>query len=574
MNNIPRPEHPKPQFERADWLNLNGEWQFEIDNGRSGEARGLFKDEIDLVQKIIVPFCPESKLSGLEHKDFMYGVWYKRSFELTPEKLSGRLFLHIGAADYETAVYVNEKKVGMHKGGYISFKFDITDFVKEGKNTVAIYVIDDTRSHFIPSGKQCVEFESTGCYYTRTTGIWQTVWLEFTPKAYVKSVKYYPNIKQSSVAMLVDVSGSGKLDITVSYNGKTVGETSFSAWGGINRADISLSETHLWDIGKGELYDVQIKFEDDTVKSYFGLREIALEGDRFLINGRSVYQRLILDQGFYPDEIYTAPTDADLKKDIELGLSCGFNGARMHQKIFEERYLYYCDRLGYITWGEYPSWGIDHSNGEAIYSVLPEWLEELERDFNHPSIIGWCPMNETWPFEDRMQRDDLLRMLYRTTKAIDPQRPCIDTSGWFHVETDMFDVHDYEQDAAKFKERYDTLMETGEIYDWTNDKNNHFNRQHHKGEPAFLSEYGGIQWTENKNAWGYGNEPKTLEEFYDRFKGFADALLDNTKMCALCYTQLTDVEQECNGLFYYDRTPKFDTEILKAAMSKKAAIED
>ena len=571
--NIPRKEHPKPQFERADWQNLNGPWQFEIDNGKSGVARELFKDEVKLSDEIIVPFCPESKLSGVIHKDFMYGVWYKRSFTVDDEKLNGRTFIHFGAVDYSAEVYINEKKVGTHKGGYVSFKFEITDYIKAGVNTVAVFAADDTRDHFIPSGKQCAEYNSTGCYYTRTTGIWQTVWLEFTPREYVEWVKYFPNIKQNQIVLEVCLNGNAPLSAEVSFDGKPMGRADVAAKNGITRISVDLKEKHLWDIGCGNLYDVEITFGKDRVQSYFGLREIAFDGDKFMLNGRSVFQRLVLDQGFYPDGIYTAPTDEDLKKDIELSLSCGFNGARLHEKIFEERYLYYCDKAGYLAWGEYPGWGVDHSNAEAVYAILPEWIEEINRDFNHPSIIGWCPMNETWPFEDRMQKDDVLRLIYRTTKAIDPERPCIDSSGWFHVETDIFDVHDYNQDPADFKKKYDTIMETGEIYDWTNEVN-HFNRQKHKGEPAFVSEYGGIQWTDFKEAWGYGNEPKSLDEFYERFKGLTDALLDNTKMFALCYTQLTDVEQERNGLFNYDRSPKFDAAKLKEIMSRKAAIED
>ena len=571
--NIPRKEHPKPQFERADWQNLNGPWQFEIDNGKSGVARELFKDEVKLSDEIIVPFCPESKLSGVIHKDFMYGVWYKRSFTVDNKKLNGRTFIHFGAVDYSAEVYINEKKVGTHKGGYVSFKFEITDYIKAGVNTVAVFAADDTRDHFIPSGKQCAEYNSTGCYYTRTTGIWQTVWLEFTPREYVEWVKYFPNIKQNQIVLEVCLNGNAPLSAEVSFDGKPMGRADVAAKNGITRISVDLKEKHLWDIGCGNLYDVEITFGKDRVHSYFGLREIAFDGDRFMLNGRSVFQRLVLDQGFYPDGIYTAPTDEDLKKDIELSLSCGFNGARLHEKIFEERYLYYCDKAGYLAWGEYPGWGVDHSSAEAVYAILPEWIEEINRDFNHPSIIGWCPMNETWPFEDRMQKDDVLRLIYRTTKAIDPERPCIDSSGWFHVETDIFDVHDYNQDPADFKKKYDTIMETGEIYDWTNEVN-HFNRQKHKGEPAFVSEYGGIQWTDFKEAWGYGNEPKSLDEFYERFKGLTDALLDNTKMFALCYTQLTDVEQERNGLFNYDRSPKFDAAKLKEIMSRKAAIED
>ena len=246
----------------------------------------------------------------------------------------------------------------------------------------------------------------------------------------------------------------------------------------------------------------------------------------------------------------------------------GFNGARLHQKIFEERFLYYCDKKGYIVWGEYPDWGLDHSYADCIYGMLPEWIEELERDFNHPSIIGWCPHNETWDQNSRKQFDEGVRLIYRVTKAVDPTRPCIDTSGNFHVETDIFDVHDYEQDPAVFKANYDRLMTERVLHD-------RFDKiQHYAGEPTFVSEYGGIGWSDDKDSWGYGTNPKTPEEFIERFRGLTDALLDNNRMFALCYTQLTDVEQEQNGLYTYAREPKFDPKIIYDILSRRAAIED
>ena len=331
---------------------------------------------------------------------------------------------------------------------------------------------------------------------------------------------------------------------------------------------VPLNEKHLWEVGKGNLYDVEFTFGEDKVSSYFGLREVRLDGHKFLINGKSVFQRLVLDQGFYPDGIYTAPTDSDLVRDIELSLAVGFNGARLHEKIFEERFLYHADKMGYIVWGEYPDWGLDPSYADNIYAILPEWLEEVKRDFNHPSIVGWCPHNETHDKNGRKQFDESISLVYDVTKAIDTTRPCIDSSGWFHVKTDIFCVHDYEQDPVKFKENYDKLMTEGQLH------NVLWRRQQYRGEATFVSEYGGIKWSSEEGGWGYGNGPKTLDEFYDRFKGLTDALLDNYEMFALCYTQLTDVEQEQNGLYTYDRAPKFDCKKLYDVMTRKAAIED
>ncbi|MBR2730793.1 MAG: beta-galactosidase, partial [Clostridia bacterium] len=277
------------------------------------------------------------------------------------------------------------------------------------------------------------------------------------------------------------------------------------------------------------------------------------------------------DQGFYPDGIYTARDEAALLHDIELSMAAGFNGARLHEKVFEPRFLYHCDRLGYLVWGEYPNWGIDHSDKTLTPLYLEEWCEAVLRDCNHPAIVGWCPFNETWDFDGRRRDPILLRTIYRMTKRIDPTRPCIDTSGNYHVETDIYDVHDYEQDPAIFKPRYDKLMTEGTLSD-------HFpDIQHYPGGICFVSEYGGIRWSvqdDNSDAWGYGNAPKTEEEYFARYQGLTDALLDNDRMFAFCYTQLTDVEQEQNGVYTYDRQAKFDIAKYRAKNSRKAAIED
>lgn len=568
---IPRPEYPQPQFERADWVNLNGEWQFEIDHGKSGRNRKFYERE-SLSDKIIVPFCPESELSGFGYKDFMPAVWYRKVVEIPEEKLSGRVFLHFGAVDYEAFVYVNGKLVGTHKGGYIHFSFDITDFVNAGENVIVLCAEDDTRSGLIPSGKQSDKFESNGCFYTRTTGIWQTVWLEYTPKAYIRNMRIYPDYKNASVTVEANVVGSGTLTAEAFYDGACVGSLKVQTNGETVSGTMKLSQVHLWDVGQGNLYDLKLTFGEDTVKSYFGLRNVRMDGWKFMLNDRSVYMRLVLDQGFYPDGIYTAKDEKELVKDIELSLAAGFNGARLHEKIFEPRFLYHCDKMGYLVWGEYPNWGLDYSDPRALAAFLPEWIEEIERDFNHPSIIGWCPFNETWDRDGRKQWDELLRMAYRTTKALDPTRPCIDTSGNFHVETDIFDVHDYEQNVEVFRNNYNRLMTENDLEDR---HHNHCGTQIWKGEPTFVSEYGGIRWAgEDADGWGYGEAPKTAQEFLERYKGLTDALLDNDKMCGFCYTQLYDVEQELNGLYTYGREPKFDMTFFHAVNSRKAAIED
>ena len=570
MNNIPRPEHPNPQFQRREWLNLNGKWSFKIDKSKSGLAKKYYEPQTKFDRTINVPFCPESVLSGIEYKDFMDAVWYSREFTI-PEKYSGlRTILHFGAVDYKATVYINGKEVGTHKGGYISFEFDITDYITDGKNVLTVYAEDDTRNPLQPRGKQSEEYYSHGCDYTRTTGIWQTVWLEFVPESRIKGIKIFPNVENCSVDIQAEVIGSGKFEVLALYQERIMGAATVVSDGGFVTAHLDLKEAYLWEVGEGRLYDLELRFNEDKVDSYFGLRDVRLDGQKFLINGKSVFQRLVLDQGFYPDGIYTAPTEEAMIKDIQISLDVGFNGARLHEKIFEPRFLYHCDKMGYIVWGEYPNWGMDSSNPNILFSILPEWIEEIERDFNHPSIIGWCPFNETWDYDGRKQHDETLAVVYNTTKALDRTRPCIDTSGNFHVITDIFDVHDYEQDPKVFKEHYDKLMTEGELFD------NHKKRQKYTGGPTFVSEYGGIRWSVNEgeqNAWGYGDAPKNKYEFIERYKGLTDALLDNDQMFGFCYTQLYDVEQEQNGLYTYSRKPKFETSIFRAINSRKAKIE-
>ena len=577
---IPRAEHPKPQFRRDSWMNLNGTWAFQIDQGRSGEARNLHLPEAKLEQEITVPFCPESDLSGIGHKDFLYGVWYQKKVTLTENQCAGKVFLHFGAVDYEAIVYINGRKAGGHMGGYVSFKVDVTEFVTPGENTITVNAIDDTRNPMYPSGKQSEQPYSYGCMYTRTTGIWQTVWLEFTPKTYIKSVHMETNAEEGILFLTAYVEGAGTLRASASYEGRPMGVVEMAEACGEVKLSLKVEEIHLWEVGHGRLYDLELTFGEDRVHSYFGLRSIRLDGYKFLLNGKSVFQRLILDQGFYPDGIYTASSDEALQYDIDMCMILGFNGARLHEKVFEERFLYHCDRKGYLVWGEYPNWGLNHADPLAIYSILPEWLEELERDRNHPAIIGWCPFNETWDVNGNRQFKGLLANIYRVTKAVDPSRPCIDTSGNYHEETDIFDFHDYNQDPVTFKAHYDELMTKGELYDQLAGGNPHLSRQVYTGGPVFCSEYGGIHWAPQAsdesrlNSWGYGEDVEGMEGFKARFKGLTDALLDNDRIMGLCYTQLTDVEQEQNGLYYYDRRPKFDAEWIRSVMSRKAAIED
>ena len=586
--NIPRAEHPNPQWERETWKNLNGPWEFEFDFGCSAVERRLWeKERFD--REILVPFCPESRLSGIGYTDFINGVAYRRNFELSQEELSGRVLLHFGAVDYEASVYVNGTLVGSHKGGYTSFCFDITKHVAPGPNTLFVAVKDDVRSGLQPKGKQAHLYASSGCDYTRTTGIWQTVWLEFVPERHIQSAKYYPDPANGKVTVTGLVQGQGTLQLTALWEDKPVGEAALSVEDGFFTVQLDLSETHLWEPGKGGLYTLLLSFGEDRVKSYFGLRTAKFQGRKFLLNGKSLFQRFVLDQGFYPDGIYTAPTEEDLMKDIQLSFAAGFNGARLHEKVFEARFLYHCDRLGYLVWGEYPNWGLDHAHPLSTETYLNQWSEAVERDFNHPAIIGWCPFNETWGYREEREKNALLTSLYKLTKRLDPTRPCIDSSGNYRVLSEVYDIHDYDQDTQSFQARWDGLTdrirETGGVIPAEDPFFNSapegpsgrapFFNQPYDNQPIFVSEYGGIRWPDDTvEGWGYGNAPATPEEFFARYKGLTEALLNNPEIFGFCYTQLYDVEQEVNGLYTYGRAQKFDISLIQKINQQKAAIED
>lgn len=561
MNTIPRAEYPNPQFERKNWMNLNGIWEFELDAGNNGRACEWYKNG-DFTKKINVPFCMESKLSGLQIKEFVHAVWYRRTFEIPAEWKKGRVFLKFGAVDYHAYVYCNGSFAGDHQGGYTSFEVELTDYIIDGLNTLTVCAEDDTRNPDQPSGKQSDQYHSYKCMYTRTTGIWQTVWLEYVPHQYIKNVKYYPDLSNKMLYIKAEVFGDGMLRAKAFYNGIPEGEASAVSHHGSVMLSLPLANLHLWEPLCGRLYDLELSFGDDRVSSYFGMRQIALDGYKMLLNGKKVFQRTVLDQGFYPDGVYTAPDEADLINDIQIALDAGFNGARLHQKVFEPRFLYHCDKMGYLVWGEYGNWGFDHARSKSISTYLSEWREAVERDFNHPAIVGWIPFNET----PDNQLPELISTVYDCTKLLDTTRPCIDASGWCHVKTDIFDVHNYLQDAVVLTKRLELLQQEGRL-DFKSCGN-------YRGEPVFFSEYGGIKWKNgNYEGWGYGNVPATEQEFRERYQALTEMILKQERIFGFCYTQLYDVEQEINGLYTYDRKPKFDMAFFRKINIGNAAYE-
>ncbi len=584
----PRAEYPRPQLVREAWQNLNGEWTYSLDPVKTGWERGLSGSK-GFQDKIMVPFAPESKLSGVEHKEFIPCIWYQRNITIPAEWAGKDILLQFGAVYYESEVYVDGKFVDRHFGGSDSFAVDITKFVKAGStHSLVVNAKSDLRSRMQPAGKQSLRHGSFECMYTRTTGIWQTVWMEAVAPASIARVKYITDIDRSAVSMEFTMrrnAAANTLTINVKDGAKVVATQSGKVASG-SIFTLPIKKAKLWSPESPFLYDVELILKDaegnvvDKVDSYFGMRKIHTEGNKIYLNNKPYYQRMVLDQGFYPDGIWTAPSDAALKKDIELAMAAGFNGARLHQKVFEERFYYWADKLGYLTWGEAPSWGLDANAVEAARNFIAEWRNLVVRDMNHPSLVTWTPFNEEfWPDETQFPR--LVNDVYTLTKQLDPSRPVNTVSGGIQILTDIWTEHHYEQDPERLRQ---IIYDNGKMFvrrpgvQARHRGNVGFNRpvlndpfvfpRYDGSVPYILDEFGGIKCLEANpskgGAWGYGSSPKTKEEFYQRLEGQVRSLMSlNANMWGWCYTQLTDVEQEQNGIYYYDRSEKYDMERIR-----------
>jgi len=572
QSDVPRREHPRPQFRREDWINLNGRWSFALDAGKSGRQRG-WPASAGFDREILVPFCPESRLSGVEHTDFIECMWYQRAIDVPADWAGRRALLHFGAVDYHCEVFLDGQLAGRHWGGSSSFALDVTRLVRPGEtHSLVVHVRDDVRSGRQPRGKQCPDFASRGCVYTRTTGIWQTVWLEAVAPNGLAGVHILPDLDDGRIVLLPtfrEVKAGLTFRATLTEGDAPVAQASVAA---ANAASLALKpkDPKRWSPDSPFLYDLLLEVLDgdgqvlDTVSSYAGLRKVHVEDGRVLLNNEPFRLRLVLDQGFYPDGIWTAPSDEALRRDIELSMAAGFNGARLHQKVFEERFHTWADRLGYLTWGESASWGLTLGDGDAAAAsarnFLGEWREIVVRDRNHPSIIAWSPFNETRGGAEQPGHGRLHVEAYELTRALDPTRPVNDSSGYVHVRTDLWTVHSYEQDPAKLTGKL-TPDDDGGVFRNVPDV-----EAPYEGQPYLVDEFGGIKWVpperqpHSEISWGYGQGPGTLEEFYERLAGLVAALDGLDHVCGWCYTQLTDVEQEQNGVYNYDRTAKFDME--------------
>ena len=564
---------PNPIFERSNYRYFNEGWMFSIDGKE--------------YKKINVPYCPQSILSGIHHTGFIRSCHYKKVFDFSFSETKGlNTFICFGAVDYKCEVYLNGNFAGTHTGGYTPFSFDITPYLFEGENEIYLSVQDDCFTS-APTGKQSRKESSFGCFYTRTTGIWQSVWLEFVPKEHIERILFYPDADKCGVTADIAVKGIGDYSLRIFFDGELVGEDSGRIEYG-KKTEILLSEKHLWEEGKGNLYYVTVKFGKDEVRSYFGLRKVEYKGYDFCLNGKKVFQKFVLDQGYYPNGVYTPTDEEAFQKDIDLARELGFNGARLHQKVFDPIYLFLCDKAGYMVWGEFPGWGVDYSNIDSLGCFIKEWTEVLNRDFNHPSIITWCPLNEVWADIYHPQKKPDIRMveyIYDFTKKFDATRPCVDVSGGYHCSrTDLYDFHSY-RDYKDLDNTLSVLQSEGKLYEpYLYNEDADENLRYIKGLPVNVSEFGGIMLgrgvsvlpssdaVESQTGWGYGDCEPDGDAFVEKYKNLVETIIKYSVISGFCYTQLYDIEQEQNGFYTYDRKDKLtkrQKSVIKEINSKR-----
>ena len=572
----PRPEYPRPQYERADWLNLNGEWRFAFDDDDRGLGERWFEGN-RLNQRIVVPFAYQAKLSGIHQTDFHDIVWYERQFELPASWEGQQVLLHFGAVDYRAQVWVNGLYVTEHEGGHVPFQANITHALKPGSNRVTVRAEDVSSDLEQPRGKQYWERESAAIFYTRTTGIWQTVWLEPVADTYLDRVQITPDIDRGEVRFQFEISGFApdiEIDVQVSFDGAPVASVTHVPDAARSLATLTLGSPdaiRLWSPEDPALYDVSLRVRRgqtplDEIASYFGMRKMSVADGQVMLNNQPYTMRLVLDQGYHPDGLLTFPSDEAIRTDAELTKAMGFNGARKHQKVEEPRYLYWADRLGLLVWGEMAN--AYRYSEKAVKRITQEWQEAIARDFNHPSIVAWVPINESWGVpsltEDTRQIDHLLA-LYHLVRSIDPTRLVISNDGWEHARTDLLTIHDYEGDGEVLRERYASLESTLAARPAKRDL---YVRGHaYGGEPILVTEFGGIGYQKDaQEGWGYTTATDD-DDFLKRYEAVVSAVLASPVVQGFCYTQFSDVEQEINGLLTYDRQPKVDLDRIAAITS-------
>ncbi len=582
--------HPRPQLRRTRWIDLCGPWGFAHDDADRGLTERWFEKAEPFGREIVVPYPPESKLSGIHETGFHPIVWYRREVRIGAEERGGRLILRFGAVDYKASVWVNGRLAVEHEGGNTPFSADITHLLAEGEaQVIVVRAEDDPHDLQQPRGKQYWDREPGYIWYHRTTGIWQPVWLEPLPAIAIDEIRWTPDVDRFGVGMTLrlDRAPPAGWRVRVRLRGdrpvRTLVDDSYLLPGKELRRDILLDISNaairrrralLWAPDHPSLIEAEIELVDaqgmtvDRVESYFGLRRIEVRDGRFIVNGIPTFLRLVLAQNYWPDSLLAAPSGAALKREVELAQELGFNGIRIHQKIEDPRFLYWCDRLGMMVWGEMANAYV--YSDRAVEMLMREWAEALRRDYNHPCIVTWVPLNESWGVPDLERaapQRAFVRALYNLTKALDPTRPVIANDGWQHAVGDIFGVHDYAPTGEMLRERYIDRAAVERTF--------HEVRPHHHPllgeegklgrEPIVISEYGGLAFTpgEGQDWFGYG-QFADAEALLARYEELTQALLDSTVLAGFCYTQLTDTEQETNGLLTVDRAPKLDSERVRA----------
>ena len=568
MTRVPRSEYPRPNFRRDNWLCLNGEWDFSI-------------GEKTLDRKIMVPYACETALSGIEDKGFHKTVWYRRKFTLPGEMGGKRILLHFGAVDYQCDVWVNGQYIRSHTGGQTSFEADITDAVDQtGDNTIELKAEDDYRDMEMPRGKQFWELNSRSIFYSRTTGIWQTVWLEAVDPLYLVSCHITPEFDRRAVRFEYQLSETAKgIAFDISFQGTAAANLTVAPQSCKGSVTIGLDQTGLqawnfqedlaWTPENPRLFDAKITVYGengitDCVDTYFGMRKVGIENGRFMLNNREYYQKLVLDQGYWEQSLLTAPGDEDFIKDIQLTKAMGFNGVRKHQKVEDPRYLYHADRLGLLVWGEIGAAYV--YSREYAHRIYSEWMEAVERDYNHPCIVAWTPLNESWGVQeikvDRPQQAHCNALMYMT-KSIDSTRVVMDNDGWEHTCGDLLTIHDYSPSGEKLKKHFESMES---ILTMTPGGRSMFaDGYDYRGQPILVTEFGGVKYAPESDlarSWGYCEE-NDLGAYTKKYAELTRAILDSPLIQGYCYTQLTDVENEENGLLTYHRNVKIPLDTIR-----------
>lgn len=570
---VPREEYPRPDLARPEWQTLNGGWEFEFDDADQGLAEKWYAEGKKFARTIQVPYCFQSKLSGIGDTSFHDVVWYRRGIEIPRNWIGKRILVNFGAVDYEATVWINGDQVGRHRGGHVPFSLDITDHLKSSGNVIVVRAWDPSTDLSLPRGKQYWQPKSQGIWYTRTSGIWQPAWLEPVDAVHIQRVRITPDIDLSQVAVeafLSETKPDLKLRATVRFGGAAQAQTEVTCKDSRPFTVLKLDGQQLWSPERPNLYDLTLELVQDgktldRVDSYFGQRKISVHEGKVYLNNAPYYLRLVLDQGYWPESILTPPTDEAIQYDVKMTKALGFNGARKHQKVEDPRWLYWCDKLGLLVWGEMAN--AQNYSEEYVSRFIDEWQQIIARDYNHPSIIVWVPINESWGIRrvltNRAQQEHA-KTMYHLIRSLDQTRLVIDNDGWEHTdETDLFTLHDYARTGADLAPKYQPL-ETDRT------KMPRIGREalafgySYNGTPVIMSEFGGIAYRAGpplaENEWGYAGIEPTKESMLQRLDGLVKALRSNPIFVGYCYTQLTDVEQEINGLMTYDRKPKADPE--------------